>query len=73
MLDLFQAVQKLESVCQIHVVAVRNECKELLLILSKDGRNIAADDIPIQTFNISADGSVQNYASTISKEQESDC
>lgn len=73
MLDLFQAVQKLGSVCQIHVVAVRNECKELLLILSKDGRNISSDDIPIHTFNISADGSVQNYASTISKEQESDC
>ncbi len=36
MLDIHQALQTLKCVQSVHVVAVENECKELLFILNKD-------------------------------------
>jgi 16S rRNA G966 N2-methylase RsmD len=36
MLDISQALKELHSVKEVHVVAVANECKELLLILEPD-------------------------------------
>ncbi len=38
MLDWHEAVRKLEPVSEVHVVSVRNECKELLLVLSRHDR-----------------------------------
>lgn len=35
MLDVSQAVRQLRHVVEVHVVSVRNECKELLLLLSR--------------------------------------
>ena len=37
MLDISLACEQLHSVREVHVVAVSNECKELLLVLGKDG------------------------------------
>ena len=35
MLDISQAIDKLKSVAQVHVISVRGECKELLLVLKR--------------------------------------
>jgi 16S rRNA G966 N2-methylase RsmD len=35
MLDITQAVRELQCVCEVHVVAVKNECKELLFVCRK--------------------------------------
>lgn len=37
MLDMFSALRELKHVCEMHVIAVNNECKELVVILRKDG------------------------------------
>ncbi|GHV58355.1 hypothetical protein FACS1894182_10270 [Bacteroidia bacterium] len=36
MLDIHAARETLKNVCQIHIVSVENECKELLFLLRKD-------------------------------------
>jgi hypothetical protein len=36
MLDITQALRELRSVCEVHVVAVKNDCKELLLVCGKE-------------------------------------
>lgn len=36
MLDIHAACSKLKNIAQIHIVAVNNECKEVLLILTKE-------------------------------------
>lgn len=35
MLDWHKAVSDLENVCEIHIISVRNECKELVLVLHR--------------------------------------
>lgn len=52
MLDLAQALQELKHVASAHVVAVDNECKELLLVLER-GCNTEAGDVPISCINLS--------------------
>lgn len=39
MLDMKQAIDELGQVCEVHVVSVRNECKELLLLLSSEAKD----------------------------------
>lgn len=51
MLDLAQALHDLRHVTEAHVVAVLNECKELLLILSKDICS-QLEDVPIHCINL---------------------
>lgn len=36
MLDWHRAVEQLETVREVHILSVKNECKELLLVLSED-------------------------------------
>lgn len=48
MLDIAAACRQLHHVCEIHVVALANECKELLLILRKE----ATEEIALHCINI---------------------
>ncbi|MCD8080536.1 MAG: class I SAM-dependent methyltransferase [Bacteroides sp.] len=34
MLDITQALKEISGVCEVHIISVRNECKELLFVLS---------------------------------------
>ena len=43
MLDWRKAVEDLKAVCEVHIISVDNECKELLLILSNEAK-------PLQVF-----------------------
>ena len=38
MLDWRKAVEDLKAVCEVHIISVDNECKELLLILSNEAK-----------------------------------
>ncbi len=53
LLDLSAGIDQLKQVGEIHVVAVRNEVKELLWILSRD---LPSEDVTIKTINITPGG-----------------
>lgn len=54
MLDLVQALHDLHHVSEAHIVAVANECKELLLVLNKDC-DIRPEDVPVHCVNLGTD------------------
>lgn len=60
MLDITAACRELKQVGEIHVVAVNNECKELLFILSDE----TVTKIPIHCINILKESS-QQFCSTM--------
>ena len=71
MLDIFSVLKDLKHVCEIHVVAVNNECKELLVILRKSSGDASE---PL----IYCEQAVDNFLSepfrfTYSEERESVC
>ena len=68
MLDLTLALHTLRHVSQVHVVAVDNECKELLLVLQRDG-TASAEDVPITCVNLTKHGG-NGTAFTFTRQQE---
>lgn len=64
MLDITAAARQLNSVQAIHVVAVCNECKELLFILG----NGCCNDIPVHCVNIQKED-VCKFSYTLNEEQ----
>ena len=48
MLDWRKAVEDLKAVCEVHIISVDNECKELLLVLSETAK-------PLQVFCVNDD------------------
>ena len=65
MLDITAAARQLNSVQAIHVVAVGNECKELLFILGKGCGN----GVPVHCANIQKEG-VCKFSYTLKEEQD---
>jgi protein-L-isoaspartate O-methyltransferase len=57
MLDIHLAVQQLGSVQQVHVVAVENECKEVLYLLGA----AAPAHPPVKAINLSGEGQQQAF------------
>ena len=53
MLDCRKAVEDLKAVCEVHIISVDNECKELLLILSNEAK-------PLQVFCVN-DGQIFTF------------
>lgn len=68
MLDLDLALNQLKHVAEAHIISVDNECKELLLILSKDVIT-DIDQTPIHCVNIKKDG-MQTFAFNKAEEQQ---
>ena len=68
MLDLTLALHTLRHVREAHVVAVDNECKELLLVLQRDG-TASTEDVPITCANLTKHGS-NGTAFTFTRRQE---
>jgi len=65
MLDIRQALRQLQHVDEVHVVAVQNECKELLFVLSSQH-----DDVTLHAVSVGSDGSVENdFTFTLAEEQ----
>ncbi len=70
MLDLSLALKELKTVCEVHIVAVNNECKELLLKLQKSP---ISSDISIHCIHFAGNGEVQRYGFTLEQEQTASC
>lgn len=66
MLDITAAIRQLSSIEAVHIIAVNNECKELLFILGKDnGENTQIECVNIQK------GSSCSFAFTLDEEANS--
>ncbi|MGX1930547.1 THUMP-like domain-containing protein [Flagellimonas sp. 2504JD4-2] len=65
LLDISQGLKELDFVKEVHVVAVRNEVKELLFVLEKG----FADDISIKTVNLIQDNE-ETFQFVFHQEQE---
>lgn len=65
MLDISSALKNLKSVCEVHVVSVDNECKELLFILSGKG-----EECLYKAVNLRKDGKTESFTFYLKDEQE---
>lgn len=63
MLDIYRAIESLERVEAVHVIAVENECKELLFIMS----NRHCETIKITSVNITRKGKISKFESQWNK------
>lgn len=70
MLDLSLALRELNTVCEVHIVAVNNECKELLLLLQKCP---VSPEISVHCEHIASSGERQHYAFTLTAEKAASC
>lgn len=70
MLDLSLALNELKTVREVHVVAVNNECKELLLIMQE---RPVVSDITIHCEHIASNGQRQHYTFTPTEEKAVVC
>lgn len=68
MLDISQALKDLPEVSDVHIIAVHNECKELVLIINKS----IAKDTPVKfhAINLTSDRTNSNQAFTFTLEEE---
>ncbi|MBR2318383.1 MAG: RsmD family RNA methyltransferase [Bacteroidaceae bacterium] len=67
MLDITLACRQLHNVEAVHIVAVNNECKELIFILGT-----AADDIPVHCVDIRGKETA-SFNFTLNEERQSHC
>lgn len=66
MFDISLAVKTLEQVCEVHVVSVENETKELLFLLSKN-----SSECVYRAINIKKTGEIESFSFTPKEEQKS--
>ena len=69
MLDVKLAFQTLHHVQAVHIIAVNNECKELLLLLSKT-THLDLEEIPFFCVNIGKSGETQCFLFTGARESK---
>jgi hypothetical protein len=69
MFDVKLACQTLRHVQAIHIIAVNNECKELLLLLSKT-THLDQEEIPFFCLNIGKSGETQCFSFTGAEESK---
>lgn len=75
MLDIFSSLRELKYIRQIHVVAVNNECKELLVVLQKPEKSASESSGEVW---ISCEQAVNNFLTepfvfTYAQEKEARC
>lgn len=75
MLDIFSSLRELKYIRQIHVVAVNNECKELLVVLQKPEKSASGAS---EELWISCEQAVNNFLTepfvfTYAQEKEARC
>lgn len=70
MLDLNLALKDIPEVTEAHVVAVNNECKELLLKIAQDGM---CGDVKIVCANLKKAGDMELFAQNRSDEESAAC
>lgn len=70
MIDIHLALQQLQSVNEIHIIAVGNECKEVLFILQEGKRHERPEEIPIHCVNLHNSEEVYQANSFTMQEEE---
>lgn len=74
MLDMADALRRLHNVCEVHIVSVDGECKEILMVLSKEHKTRATqDEIPVVCVNLSDRHPLQTFTFTYGEEHEAAC
>ncbi|MDR1557939.1 MAG: class I SAM-dependent methyltransferase [Tannerellaceae bacterium] len=69
MADLRQTLSLLPGTTQVHVLSVRNECKELLFVIGREAP--AAGSLPIHCVHLTREGKEETF--TFSLQEEKDC
>lgn len=69
MLDISMALRQMPHATEVHVVAVDNECKELLVVMDRDA-SLTAEDVTVHCVNLLHNGTSQTF--TFSKTDEQD-
>ena len=57
MMDVSAAITELPRTCEVHIIAVENECKEILLLLKSE----SSEPLKIKTINFGKKNSVQTF------------
>ena len=75
MLDMHSALNELKTVSEVHIVAVNNECKELIIILEKGATASAGNtkDVKISCEQVVNNFPSQHFCFTLSEEKASPC
>lgn len=72
MADLTKTLELLPETVGIHVLSVRNECKELLFEMDREGASIRRQEgVRVTCVNFRADGVEENYAYLLDEEAKS--
>ena len=66
MIDISRAIQDLKFVKEVHVISVKNECKELFFIINN---HFSEDEISINCVNLSPVQQPENYIFTLENEK----
>lgn len=69
MLDIHLAVEQLEHVAEVHIVSVKNDCKELLFWMKKGSTQKSV----IKTFNYLTEDAVERFDFDVESEQVARC
>ena len=69
MIDISDSLSKLENICSVHVISVRNECKEMIFLLKK-GASVPAEEVPITATMIDAQDRICEYTFTLGQESQ---
>ncbi|MDR3141180.1 MAG: RsmD family RNA methyltransferase [Tannerellaceae bacterium] len=67
MADVRQTLELLPGISEVHVVSVRNDCKELLFVI---GRPEAGRPLPVACINYTAEGKEEAFAFTLQQEKQ---
>jgi len=70
MLDIWHTLNLLPQTTEIHILSVRNECKELLFVIQRDDESLNPE---IYCINFAADGTEQSFRFMLSDEKSTDC
>lgn len=68
MADLSETLRLLPETIEIHILAVKNECKEILFILEKSAHPHLPESVKIFTLNFCPDGQKQEFSYTRQEE-----
>lgn len=70
MLDISLALQQLPRTAEVHIVAVDNECKELLFMLRRDA---SVEDVCLYTANLRCREASQRFSFRLKEERSAGC
>jgi hypothetical protein len=67
MADIRQTLELLPGTTEVHVLSVRNDCKELLFVI---GRPKEEQPLPVTCINYTAEGKEESFAFTLQQEKQ---